>query len=266
MASSDIPELSNPVTARIHAGEVALGMLVRLARSGDVVRIAKASGHDFIFVDAQHSLFSLETIGHMAQAAFGSGVAVLVRARSCDDPDVSLMLDNGVAGIVFPDVGTAAQAKRAVAACKFAPIGKRSVAGGYPVFDYRPVPIARTISLLNAATLVVCMIETLEGLENIEAIAAVDGVEVIHVGCNDLLAAMGKPGAFGDPQVVAAVERAIAAAHRHGKFAGLGGERDLERQLAFIRKGVRFVTTQTDIGFLLAEASRRTEQIRKDLG
>jgi staphyloferrin B biosynthesis citrate synthase len=86
---------------------------------------------------------------------------------------------------------------------------------------------------------------------------------VVHVGCNDLLAAMGKPGAFGDPEVVAAVERVIAVATQQGKFAGLGGERDLERQLGFIQKGVRFVTTQTDMGFLMAEASRRTEQIRK---
>ena len=57
----------------------------------------------------------------------------------------------------------------------------------------------------------------------------------------------------------------LAVAAEHGKFAGLGGERDAERQLAFIRKGVRFVTTQTDIGFLMAGASRRTEQIRKAL-
>jgi staphyloferrin B biosynthesis citrate synthase len=259
----DIPDLINPVLARMRAGEVALGMIVRLARSGDVVRIAKASGHDFIFIDAQHSLFSLETIGHIAQAAFGSGVAVLVRARSYDDPDISLMLDNGVSGIVFPDIDTAEEARRAVAACKFAPIGKRSVAGGYPVFDYRSLPLAETISRLNAATLVVCMIETRAGLANINAIAAIDGVDVIHVGCNDLLAAMGKPGAFGDPEVVEAVDRAIAVAGQHGKFAGLGGERDVERQLAFIRKGVRFLTTQTDIGFLMAEASRRTAQIRK---
>lgn len=259
----DIPDLINPVLARMRAGEVALGMIVRLARSGDVVRIAKASGHDFIFIDAQHSLFSLETIGHIAQAALGSGVAVLVRARSCDDPDISLMLDNGVSGIVFPDVDTVEEARRAVEASKFAPIGKRSVAGGYPAFDYRPLPLAESISRLNAATLVVCMIETRAGLANIEAIAAVEGVDVIHVGCNDLLAAMGKPGAFGDPEMVAAVERATAAAGRHGKFAGLGGERDLERQLAFVRKGVRFLTTQTDIGFLMAAASRRTEQIRK---
>jgi 2-keto-3-deoxy-L-rhamnonate aldolase RhmA len=176
------------------------------------------------------------------------------------------MLDNGVTGIIFPDVNTAAQAKRAVDACKFAPIGKRSVGGGYPNFDYRPLPLAHSVRALNNSTLVVCMIENREGLHNVEEIAAVAGVDVVHVGCNDLLAAMGKPGAFGDQEVVAAVERVIAVATAAGKFAGLGGERDLERQLGFIKKGVRFVTTQTDIGFLMAEAGRRTEQIRKAMG
>jgi 2-keto-3-deoxy-L-rhamnonate aldolase RhmA len=265
MPPADPPELVNPVKARMRAGEVALGMIVRLARSGDAVRIARATGHDFIFIDAQHSLFSLETIGHIALAAIGSRVAVLVRARSCDDPDVALMLDNGVSGIVFPDINNAEEARRAVAACRFAPLGKRSVVGGYPMFDYRAVPVAQSVQSLDDATLVICMIETREGLRNLDAIAAVEGVDVIHVGCNDLLTAMGKPGKFGDPEVVAAIERVVAAAAANNKFAGLGGERDLDRQLAFIKKGVRFVTTQTDIGFLTAAASHRTEQIRGGL-
>jgi 2-keto-3-deoxy-L-rhamnonate aldolase RhmA len=109
------------------------------------------------------------------------------------------------------------------------------------------------------------MIETREGLANVEEIAAIEGVDVIHVGCNDLLANMGKPGAFGDPEIVAAVEHVIAVANAHGKFAGLGGDRNVARQVHFIRKGVKFVTTHTDIGFLMAEASRRTEELRKAL-
>ena len=260
MPPADFPDLVNPVKERMQAGGVALGMIVRLARSGDVVRIAKSSGHDFVFIDAQHSLFSLETIGHMAQVGLGwRDRRAGARPQLLMIYDISLMLDNGITGIIFPDVETAAKAKRAVDACKFAPIGKRSVAGMYPNFDCRAVPLAHSVRALNDATLVVCMIETREGLRNVADIAAVAGVDVVHVGCNDLLAAMGKPGAFGDPEVVAAVEQVIAAAARHDKFAGLGGERDLERQVGFIKKGVRFVTTQTDISFLMAEAERRTE-------
>ena len=75
---ADLPDLVNPVKARMQVGDVSLGMIVRLARSGDVVRIAKSTGHDFVFIDAQHSLFSLETIGHMAQTGLGCGTAVLV--------------------------------------------------------------------------------------------------------------------------------------------------------------------------------------------
>jgi len=264
--TADTPDISNPVLTRVRAGGVSLGMIVRLARSGDIARVAKTTGHDFIFIDGQHALFSIETIGHIAQTALAIGVAPLVRVRSCDDPSTSLILDNGATGIVFPDVSSDADARRAVDACKFPPVGKRSVGAGYPNFDFRPVPLTQAVPALNDSTLVVCMIETVEGLANVEAIAAVDGVDVLHVGCNDLLTAMGLPGQFGCPEIVAAIERVIAAAKKHGKFAGLGGERDMERQLAFIRSGVRFVTTQTDMGFLMAAANQRTAEIRKGRG
>ena len=127
MPPANTTELINPVKARMQAGDVALGMIVRLSRSGDIALVAKTSGHDFIFIDGQHALFSLETIGHIAQAALGCGVAPLVRVGSCRHPDTSLILDNGAMGIVFPDVNTSADAKAAVDACKFPPIGKRSI-------------------------------------------------------------------------------------------------------------------------------------------
>src|SRR5579863_6597281 len=105
-------QLTNPVKERMKAGEAALGMNIRLGRSADIARIAKATGHDFIFIDVQHSIFSLETIAHIAHTALAIGVAPLVRVRRCDDPDPSLPLDNGALGIVFPDVNNAAEARR----------------------------------------------------------------------------------------------------------------------------------------------------------
>jgi 2-keto-3-deoxy-L-rhamnonate aldolase RhmA len=258
-------KLINPAKARMQAGGVALGMPVRLGRSGDIARIAKSTGHDFLFIDCQHSLFNLETIGHIASTAMACGVAPLVRVRGIDDPDVPLLLDNGVMGIVYPDIGTAAQARRAVDACKFAPVGKRSVSGGYPHFDYRAVPLTASVPQLNDNCLLVCMIETTEGLGNVEAIAAVKGVDVLHIGSNDLLADMGKPGKFDDPALVEAQERVIAACRDNGIFAGCGGNRDVARQVEIIKKGCQFITTQSDIGFLSAAASQWTAGIRAAL-
>lgn len=263
--SQEINMLVNPVKARMRAGDVALGMIVRFGRSADVARIAKATGHDFIFIDAQHSIFNLETIAHIAHAALAMGIAPVVRVRGVGDPDVSALLDNGVTGIVYPDVNTADEARHAVAAAKFSPIGKRSVVGGYPHFDYRALPLTQSIPQLNESCLVVCMIETVEGLRNVESIAAVDGIDVLHVGTNDLLVDMGKPGTFDDPEIVAAQDRVIAAAKAHGKFAGCGGNRDVERQVQAIRRGAQFVTTQTDIGFLSAAAAHWTKSVRSAL-
>lgn len=257
--------LVNPVLERMRAGEVALGMNIRLGRSGDIASIARTTGHDFLFLDAQHAIFPMESLAHIALAARGCGVAPIVRVRSCDDPDVSLLLDNGVTGIVFPDINNAAEAGRAVEAARFAPLGKRSASGGYIQFDFRPVPLAAALPALDHSTLVACMIETREGLANIEEIAAVDGIDVLHVGCNDLLLDMGKPGAFADPELARAVAHVIAVAGAHGKFAGLGGDRDVARQVRYIREGARFLTTHSDIGFLMAEASRRTGELRQAL-
>jgi staphyloferrin B biosynthesis citrate synthase len=258
--------LLNPVKELLKAGKVALGMNVRLIRSGDIARLAKTTGHDFIFIDAQHSVFNVETIGHIAQVALGIGIAPLVRVRSCDDPDTQVLLDNGVTGIVFPDISTAAEARRAVDRAKYPPIGKRSVGGGYPIFDFRPMSTAQVVPALQENTLVACMIETREGLENVEEIAAVDGVDVIHVGSNDLLTALGKPGAFGCPEHIAALDRVIAAALKHGKVPGVGGDRNLARQAEFIRKGARFITTNSEIAFILAEGTRVTAELRKAIG
>lgn len=263
MVQSSIPP--HPLKALFRAGQVALGMNVRLARSGDIARIAKSTGHDFIFIDAQHSIFDRETIAHIAQVALAVGVAPLVRVRGCDDPDVQVLLDNGVSGIVFPDVSTPEEARRAVARARFPPLGRRSLGGGYPQFDYRALPAAEAVAALEENTLVVCMIETREGLDNVEEICAVEGVDVIHVGSNDLLSALGRPGAFGGPEHLAAVERVIAAALRRGKVPGVGGDRNLARQAQFIRQGARFITTNSEIAFILAEGARVTGELRKAL-
>jgi staphyloferrin B biosynthesis citrate synthase len=260
------PRLVNPVKERLEADEAALGMVLRLARSPDIARIAKTTGHDFLFIDTQHAIFGLETIAAIAHTALAIGIAPIVRVRGIDDPDVALLLDNGISGIVYPDIETADDARRAVEICRFPPLGRRSVPGGYAALDHAPMPVTESVPLLDAATLVVCMIETVRGLGNVEEIAAVDGVDVIHVGSNDLLVDMGRPGQFTDPAIGAAQERVIRAARARGRHGGCGGLRDPALQAEAIRKGARFVTTQTDIGFLAAAAGAWTRSVRAALG
>jgi 2-keto-3-deoxy-L-rhamnonate aldolase RhmA len=254
--------LVNPALERMRAGDVALGMSIRVGQSGDIARLAKSTDHDFIFIDAQHAVFDPQTIREIAQTALAVGVAPLVRVRGLDDPDVGVMLDNGVTGIVFPDIRTAAEARRAVEVTRFPPLGSRSAAGVLPHFNYARVPLVEMITQLNDATLVAVMIEGQEGLDNLEEIAAVEGIDVIHVGTNDLLLSMGKAGQFDDAVVMEIYQRVVAATDAHGLFAGAGGNRDVTRQVNAIDLGVRFVTTNSDMRFLMSAAADWTGQVR----
>ena len=98
-----------------------------------------------------------------------------------------------------------------------------------------------------------------------DEISAVEGVDVIHVGSNDLLTALGRPGTFGSPEHLAALDKVITAAKAHGKVPGVGGDRNIARQTDFIRKGAQFITTNSEIAFILAEGSRVTGELRKSI-
>lgn len=247
---------------RMVAGELALGLIVRIVRSAEIVQIARCSGHDFIFIDAQHSAMGLETIVNLAVAARAAGVTPLVRVRGHDDPDMSVLLDAGVAGVIVPDVANADQARSVVARCKYPPQGARSFAGPVLGLGYEALSPQRASAWLNEETLVICMIETREGLENVAQIAAVEGVDVLHVGCGDLLMDMGLPGAYDSDEIAAAVRQVIGACRDAGKICGFGGDRDRTRQRRYVDEGVRFVTTQADVALLLQAASGSAAEVR----
>jgi len=248
----------HPLKTKMQAGQAALGLSLRMIRTPDAARLARNTCHNFLFIDVPSAIFNLESIFAIAQTALAIGIAPLVRVRSIDDPDVPVLLDNGITGMVFPNVNTPQQAKHAVDRCRFPPIGRRSVAGGYVHFEYCAMPVAKATAALEAHTLVVFMVETAEEFANLEAIAAVPGAHVVHIGANDLIVSLGKAGQFGDPIVVEAMDRSIAASAPYGGFAGYDANRDLPQQAASIKRGVQFLTTHTDIGFLSAAASQWT--------
>lgn len=258
-------KIPNPIKERLARGETSYGLSLHISRSAEIALLARASGHDFLWIDQQHAIYNVETVKNIALTAQAVGVAPIVRVTSVDDPTISLLLDNGVTGIVFPDVETAEQAQRAVNASKFAPIGKRGMSGSYPFFDYQSVNMAEAVVAMNEATLVVAMIESPEGLANADEIAAVEGVDIIHIGMSDMLNNMGLTGKHGSPEIVAALDRVLEVAKAHGKYAGAGGNRNIAAQAAMIKKGVRFITTQTDAGLIVQGATKWMDGIREAL-
>jgi 2-keto-3-deoxy-L-rhamnonate aldolase RhmA len=256
-----MPEKS--MKQKLAGGDLVLCMNLRLARSVDIAMVAKAGGYDALYVDMQHAPYSIETTSTICAASTGIGITPLVRVPNHDPQWMSRVLDGGAHGVILPDVNTSAQAAAIVRACRFPPVGKRSVMGLGPALGYQAVPLAELNPKLNAETAVIVMLETAEGIENCDAIAAVDGIDVLLIGSGDLSTDLGIPGQVDHPRLRAAYERVAAACQAHKKVLGVGGIRhNTVLQGELIKLGARFVIAGTDTNYVLAGARADTEALR----
>ena len=107
------------------------------------------------------------------------------------------------------------------------------------------------------------MLETPQAVEHADEIAAVPGIDMVHIGALDVSNVMGIPAAYGDPRMRAVFEKVARACKAHGKSMGVGGARgDRELQRYLIGLGVRYLTSGSDVGYLMAAARADVEGIR----
>jgi len=264
MPASPRDIVRNNVREKLARDEVVASMTVRLSRSVEIARLAKTAGFDTIYVDVEHSSLSIETTGQICIAAMEIGIAPFVRVPSTRPEHVSRVLDAGALGVIAPHIRSADEARQVVAAAKYPPLGERSAGGALPHLHYRSFPAAEANVAMNDATMVIVQFETADAIEKADEIAAVEGVDLVLMGTNDLLADMGLPGQYEHARVRDAYERTLAACRRHGKHVGVGGLATRPKLAAeFVKMGARYVSTGTDLAFLLAESTARAKQVRE---
>src|ERR1700688_3233034 len=178
--------LRNAVKDKLARGEVVASMTVRLVAGIEIASIAKTAGFDTLYIDVEHSSFSLATTSQICIAALAVGIAPFVRVPSIRPEHVGRALDGGALGVIAPHVVSAAQAREVVRAAKVPPLGERSAAGGVPHLQYRSFPPAEANQALNDATMVIVQCESGAFLDKVDEIVAVEGVDMVLVGTNDL--------------------------------------------------------------------------------
>jgi 2-keto-3-deoxy-L-rhamnonate aldolase RhmA len=254
--------LTNAARERLDAGDMALGVILRQARTVDIAPVMKSCGFDWLFLDLEHNSMDLDMAVQIAVAALGAGIAPVARVPAGQLWMATRFLDGGGLGIVVPHVDTPEEAQKIAQALRYPPVGHRSVAGGLPHFAYQKLGLAETCNGINAATLVIVMLETPTAIANADAIAAVPGIDSLLIGTNDLAMELGIPGGFGDERIVAAYQAVCDACRKHGKFAGVGGISDDALLRKYIQMGVRVVLPGSDLSFLVAAATERAATMR----
>ncbi|KAA5539739.1 2-dehydro-3-deoxyglucarate aldolase [Roseiconus nitratireducens] len=242
--------------------EMLAGTFLNLG-SAMTAEIAADCDFDWLLIDLEHGSGSWSDLRNLLQACRGSRSAPIVRIRSVDPDAVKFVMDSGAAGVMFPYVSSAEQASQAVASMKYPPAGRRGVAGVIRATDY-----GRTwkeyFQESNECSLVVVQIETPEAVAEAESIAAVDGVDVLFVGPLDLSVNLGYPGQFDHPEMVAALQRVVAACQKHGKAAGILTKAGLVQQHKDL--GFRLMAYGSDSGAVIAGMQQFLNSLRGGTG
>ena len=238
--------------AKLAAGEPAFGVSVMFP-SPHVVEMLGALGFDWVLLDCEHGSLSPESVELMAMAAQASGMTPIARPATRSAEHIAQVLDRGVLGVQVPHVITADDARAAVQAVKYHPLGRRSLAAGTRAANYDARgSMADYVRDANEATLIAVQIEDREALPNLDAILAVQAIDVFFIGPSDLSQSMGHPGNAKAAPVAQAIEAALARIRAAGKTPGMpSGVDNVSEVLA---KGVRYVYTH--VPRLLAAAAR----------
>jgi 4-hydroxy-2-oxoheptanedioate aldolase len=204
---------ANTFKRALAAGQRLVGLWHAIAHP-TVTEILADSALDWVLIDTEHAPNEVTHVADTLRALAGSRVAPVVRPAWNDAVLFKRLLDVGAQTLLVPYVQSAEEARRAVAAVRYPPVGVRGVASMHRANRYGRVQ--DYFRRADAEMCVLAQLETRASVDALEAIAAVDGIDGVFIGPSDLSASLGY---LGEPRH-ADVRRVIEDACRRARAAG----------------------------------------------
>lgn len=240
----------NPVKAALQKGEPQVGTWLTI---GDIVatRFLARSGFAWLVVDMEHAPFDWSHAAMLFGAIADAGCVPLARVPEGRHDHIKRVLDAGAHGIVAPMVNTVEQAKAIIAACKYPPVGTRSVGGSLHAINFG-VGAGDYYAKANDEILVVLQTESPEGVENADEIYSLPGVDAIFVGPNDLRAQMRSPDGTNPTadEFEAMLGRILEAGKRNNTPVGIHLQ-SVDDVKAYIANGWQFLACGSDLALMM---------------
>ena len=159
-------------------------------------------------------------------------------------------------------VDTVEQAKTAIAAAKYPPVGNRSLGGGMHAMNF-DTTAPEYYKGANDRILVVLQTESPTGVANAEEIYSLPGVDAIFVGPVDLRAQMREPDGTEatDEQFEAMLQRVVDAGKKTGCPTGM---HTMDPKTAFrrVEQGMQFIAVGSELKFLTHRAQEVVQAVR----
>ena len=209
-------------------------------------------GFDWLTVDLEHNAIDLSHAQACFQAIATTDTVPMARVPWNDPQIIKRVLDIGAYGIVVPNIKSAEEARQAVGASRYPPVGFRGMGtlrgrlyGGADYTDHANEEIA-----------VILMIEHIDAINCCGDILDVPGIDAIFIGPNDLAASMGLPLGLDNPHPdhVAAVATVLREGKQRGIPMGIHCGTP-EAVVQRIEEGFLWIALSSDAGFLSSAAA-----------
>lgn len=248
---SDQSDSENPIKRSLREGKPVVGLTITVP-SPDIVVQAASLGFDFVWIEMEHSPITLETAHDMVLATRGTECVPIIRVPVNELWTAKRALDVGALGVIFPFTSTPELAQRAVAACKYPPLGRRGSGMGLANMRW---PTAEPYSdFADKNALVIVIIEQAEAVDRIEEISSVPGIDVLFIGPSDLSYSYGLRGRQDDPKLKEAIAKVLSAGKRHNIPVGCpAGSPTQAAEL--VRQGFQFFQGSSEL-VMVAAGSR----------
>jgi 2-keto-3-deoxy-L-rhamnonate aldolase RhmA len=127
-----------------------------------------------LWIDAEHNPLTPEVVQRHLLATKASRCPAIVRVPAGDTNFVKHVLDSGADGVIGPQVRSAEEARRFVAACRYPPLGARGFGPRRPgrYGDYMGPDYVREA---NAQVLAFVMVEDVGAVRELDAILDIEG-------------------------------------------------------------------------------------------
>ena len=251
----------NRVKQTLASGGTVLGTWVIGVRTPSITRMIAAAGFDFVFIDAQHSSFSWETIGDMCEMARASSLVPIVRPFEATAGMTNRLQDLGAMGVMFPDVTTPAEVVRINQWMRYPPMGTRGHISLGPPTDHKIGSGAEMQDAIDAQVLVIIQIESSVGVSAVDSILEAGHVDVVEIGCGDLSVSLGVPFETRHPDVLMSIDRIVSACDRHGVAAGVNCP-SVEDAKKMMSRGIRCISFSTDRRILAKAYESAVSELR----
>ncbi len=253
----------NPVKRALKAGKPQIGTWLSLG-SVAAARFMARAGYPWLTVDMEHTHTDIQTAAYMFAAIADAGCVPLARVPTGKHEYIKQVLDSGAMGIVAPMVMTPEEAASIVAACKYPPVGNRSIGGGMHALNFGGTS-DEYYKKANDEILVIIQTEHIAAVEIADEIYATPGLDAVFVGPNDLTYSMrAADGSFAPKEVFeTTLTRIREAAQRQKLPCGLHvfSAADAVRRA---KEGWQFIAVNSELKMMLDSSAATIRGLNPD--